>query len=587
MECGTTETDLRMQDKPLKRQFLHIILPVAALALSACGTMSNNKGQAEFTYPQSDGFSGNFLAGKAAQMENSTDYAARYLLRAHELDADNKELRRRAFLALVSDGRIADAEGIARQLYAENHEDLFAVMAVMDADIQNDDYQSALDVVSGLPKRGINALIAPLAKAWLYAGLNDQQQALASLNEMEGNGALNPLSEYHRGLILAYFNDLDGAERALASAYGDPADAPLRAAEALGAVYERKGQTQKAALLYSSYMDRHPQSLAMPYHLRRLERGDPPLATVVTPASGLAEAYLDIATLLSQENAVDPSLLLARYSLSLRPGDDITRLLVGEVMEIQKRFEAAISVYSAIPKSSPHSWNARLRIASSLEQIGKADEAIALLKDMVNERDSRPDALIQLGDIMRFQQDFAGAANAYDQAIKRLGGESQVGWRLLYRRGIAHERAGNWKKAEYDFLLALELEPEQPYVLNYLGYSWVEMGKNFDKAEEMLKRAVALQPEDGYIVDSLGWVYYKLGRFEDAVTQLEKAVELKPDDPTLNDHLGDAYWQAGRYHEARFQWNRALSFDPTDELRASVEAKLNGQVPSTDPLVEN
>ncbi len=587
MECGTTETDLRMQDKPLKRQFLHIILPVAALALSACGTMSNDKGQAEFTYPQSDGFSGNFLAGKAAQMENSTDYAARYLLRAHELDADNKELRRRAFLALVSDGRIADAEGIARQLYAENHEDLFAVMAVMDADIQNDDYQSALDVVSGLPKRGINALIAPLAKAWLYAGLNDQQQALASLNEMEGNGALNPLSEYHRGLILAYFNDLDGAERALASAYGDPADAPLRAAEALGAVYERKGQTQKAALLYSSYMDRHPQSLAMPYHLRRLERGDPPLATVVTPASGLAEAYLDIATLLSQENAVDPSLLLARYSLSLRPGDDITRLLVGEVMEIQKRFEAAISVYSAIPKSSPHSWNARLRIASSLEQIGKADEAIALLKDMVNERDSRPDALIQLGDIMRFQQDFAGAANAYDQAIKRLGGESQVGWRLLYRRGIAHERAGNWKKAEYDFLLALELEPEQPYVLNYLGYSWVEMGKNFDKAEEMLKRAVALQPEDGYIVDSLGWVYYKLGRFEDAVTQLEKAVELKPDDPTLNDHLGDAYWQAGRYHEARFQWNRALSFDPTDELRATVEAKLNGQVPSTDPLVEN
>ncbi|NIZ00270.1 tetratricopeptide repeat protein [Thalassospira lucentensis] len=571
----------------MKRQFLHIILPVAALALSACGTMSNDKGQAEFTYPQSDGFSGNFLAGKAAQMENSTDYAARYLLRAHELDADNKELRRRAFLALVSDGRIADAEGIARQLYAENHEDLFAVMAVMDADIQNDDYQSALDVVSGLPKRGINALIAPLAKAWLYAGLNDQQQALASLNEMEGNGALNPLSEYHRGLILAYFNDLDGAERALASAYGDPADAPLRAAEALGAVYERKGQTQKAALLYSSYMDRHPQSLAMPYHLRRLERGDPPLATVVTPASGLAEAYLDIATLLSQENAVDPSLLLARYSLSLRPGDDITRLLVGEVMEIQKRFEAAISVYSAIPKSSPHSWNARLRIASSLEQIGKADEAIALLKDMVNERDSRPDALIQLGDIMRFQQDFAGAANAYDQAIKRLGGESQVGWRLLYRRGIAHERAGNWKKAEYDFLLALELEPEQPYVLNYLGYSWVEMGKNFDKAEEMLKRAVALQPEDGYIVDSLGWVYYKLGRFEDAVTQLEKAVELKPDDPTLNDHLGDAYWQAGRYHEARFQWNRALSFDPTDELRATVEAKLNGQVPSTDPLVEN
>ena len=571
----------------MKRQLLHIIIPMTALALSACGTMPKDSGQVEFEYPQSDGFSGNFLAGKAAQIENSTDYAAKYLLRAHELNIDNKELRRRAFLALISDGRIADAEDIARQLYAENPEDLFAVMAVMDADIQNNDFQAALDVVSGLPQRGINALISPLAKAWLYTGLDAKEPALAALNEIEGNGALNPLSEYHRGLILAYFDDLDAAERALASAYGDPADAPLRAAEALGAVYERKGQTQKAALLYASYMDRHPQSLAMPYHLKRLERGDPPLATVLTPASGLAEAYLDIATLLSQENAVDPSLLLARYSLSLRPGDDITRLLVGEVMEIQGRFDAAVSVYGSIPDTSPHSWNAKLRIASSLEQIGQADKAVDLLKNMVNERDSRPDALIQLGDILRIQQDFAGAASAYDKAIARLGGDSQVGWRLLYRRGIAHERAGFWKKAEYDFLLALELEPEQPYVLNYLGYSWVDMGMNFDQAEDMLKRAVELQPDDGYIVDSLGWVYYKLGRFDDAVTQLEKAVELKPDDPTINDHLGDAYWQTGRYHEARFQWHRALSFNPTEELRTTVEAKLNGQVPSTDPIVVN
>ena len=206
---------------------------------------------------------------------------------------------------------------------------------------------------------------------------------------------------------------------------------------------------------------------------------------------------------------------------------------------------------------------------------------------MVNERKERPDALIQLGDILRIQQEYSAAADAYDEAIERLGGNTKVGWRLLYRRGIAHERAGEWKKAETDFLQALEIEPEQPYVLNYLGYSWVDMGMNFDQAEDMLKRAVELQPDDGYIVDSLGWVYYKLGRFEDAVEQLEKAVELKPDDPTIKDHLGDAYWQIGRYHEARFQWHRALSFNPTEELRATVEAKINGQVPSVAPIVVN
>jgi Flp pilus assembly protein TadD len=334
-------------------------------------------------------------------------------------------------------------------------------------------------------------------------------------------------------------------------------------------------------------MDRHPQSLAMPYHLDRLAKGEPPTSVILTPASGLAEAYLDIATLLSQENAVDPALLMARYSLSLRPGDDITRLLVGEIMEIQERFDAAVIVYESIPKDSPHSWNARLRAASSYEQLGKTDDAIALLETMVNERSDRPDALIQLGDILRIDQDFAGAANAYDRAIERLGGTDAVGWRLLYRRGIAYERAGNWPKAEADFLKALELEPDQPYVMNYLGYSWVDMGKNFDQAEDMLKRAVELQPDDGYIIDSLGWVYYKLGRYDDAVEQLEKAVELKPDDPTINDHLGDAYWQIGRFHEARFQWHRALSFNPTDELRADVQAKLDGKTPHAGDVAAN
>ncbi|WP_417828501.1 tetratricopeptide repeat protein [Thalassospira sp.] len=587
MKSGIADPELRTQEKLLKRKLLHLLIPMTAIALSACGTMPKNSDDTVFEYPQSDGFSGNFLAGKAAQIENRSDYAAQYLLRAHLLAPDNIELRRRAFLALISDGRISDAVDIAKLLQSENNQDLFAALTVMDAAIREDRFGDALDIVSSLPERGINALIAPLAKAWIYAGLNEKAPAMKALDTMQGNGQLNPLSEYHRGLILAYFGDFNAAERALASAYGDPADAPLRAAEALGAVFERKGQVQKAALLYESYMDRHPQSLAMPYHLARLSRKEPPIATNLTPAEGLAEAYLDIATLLSQENAVDPALLMARYSLSLRPDDDITRLLVGEVMEVQNRFETAIDVYGTIPLSSPHSWNARLRTASSLEQIGRADEAIDILQSMVNERRNRPDALIQLGDILRIQQQYADAANAYDRAIERLGGDTNVGWRLLYRRGIAYERAGNWPKAESDFLQALEIEPEQPYVLNYLGYSWVDMGMNFDQAEDMLKRAVELQPEDGYIVDSLGWVYYKLGRFDDAVEQLETAVELKPDDPTINDHLGDAYWQIGRYHEARFQWHRALSFNPTEDLRSSVEAKINEQVPSVAPVFVN
>ncbi|PKR54041.1 tetratricopeptide repeat protein [Thalassospira marina] len=571
----------------MKRNLLHLLVPVTALALSACGTLGQNAQNQPFDYPQSDGFAGNFLAGKVAQSNNASAEAAQYLLRAQELEPKNDDLRRRAFLALISDGRISDTETIASQLIKEQPQDLFAVLAVADADIRHEKYQAALDTINTLPDRGLNSIIRPIAQAWLYTAMDRRSDALAALDKLQANSSLAPLSEYHRGLILDYFGDLNGAERALASAYGDPADAPLRAAEALGAIYERKGQIQKAELLYQSYMDRHPQSLAMPYHLERLKKGEPPISTALTPASGLAEGYLDIATLLSQENAVDPALLMARFSLSLRPGDAVTKLLVGEVMEIQKRWPEAIAIYKSIPKDSPHSWNARLREASSLTEIDKNQEAIAILRKMVSERRERADALIQLGDVLRATKQFSSSADAYSEAIDRLGGAETVGWRLLYRRGIAYEQAGQWPKAEQDFLLALEMEPDQPYVLNYLGYSWVDMGMNFDKAQEMLQRAVELKPDDGFIVDSLGWVYYKLGHYEQAVEELEHAVSLIPDDPTVNDHLGDAYYQVGRHHEAEFQWRRSLSFDPSPELRKDVLAKLNGKKPATGMAATN
>ncbi|WP_073955566.1 tetratricopeptide repeat protein [Thalassospira sp. TSL5-1] len=572
----------------MKRNLLHLLVPVTALALSACGTLGPNTQNQPFDYPQSDGFAGNFLAGKVAQSDNADDAAAQYLFRAQKLEPGNDDLRRRTFLALISDGRIADSATIAKQLLVEHpQQDLFAVLAVTDADIRAQNYQAALDTINTLPNRGLNSIIRPIAQAWLYTALERRSDALAALDSLQINKGLAPLSEYHRGLILDYFGDLNGAERALANAYGDPADAPLRAAEALGAIYERKGQNQKAELLYQSYMDRHPQSLVMPYHLERLKKGEPPLSTVLTPASGLAEGYLDIATLLSQENAVEPALIMAQFSLSLRPGDAVTKLLVGEVMEIQKRWPEAIAIYKSIPENSPHSWNARLREAASLTEIDQNDAAISLLRTMINERPDRADALIQLGDVLRATKQFSRSADAYSEAIDRLGGAQNVGWRLLYRRGISYEQAGQWDKAEQDFLLALEMEPDQPYIMNYLAYSWVDRGMNFDKAQEMLKRAVALKPDDGFIVDSLGWVYYKLGHYEKAVTQLEHAVSLIPDDPTLNDHLGDAYYQVGRYHEAEFQWRRSLSFDPSADLRKEVLAKLNGKKPATGTAATN
>jgi len=256
------------------------------------------------------------------------------------------------------------------------------------------------------------------------------------------------------------------------------------------------------------------------------------------------------------------------------------QILLGDILEADNRLEPALAVYKAIDAKSTFSWSARLRAAAVLDKLGRVDEAVKTLRAMAKEVPDEEGPLINLGDILRGHERFKEAAEAYDEAMKRIATIEPRHWTLFYARGISLERSDQWLRAEADFQKALEFKPDQPYVLNYLGYAWIERGKNLERAQEMIRQAVKLRPNDGYIVDSLGWGYYKVGNFQKAVVELERAVELRPQDPIINDHLGDAYWQVGRQREAKFQWTRALSLKPDADLLAKLQKKLK------DGLVE-
>ena len=180
-----------------------------------------------------------------------------------------------------------------------------------------------------------------------------------------------------------------------------------------------------------------------------------------------------------------------------------------------------------------------------------------------------------LGDVLRREERYAEAADSYTAVIDRIDEATRGDWRSYYVRGIAYERIGDWDKAEADFRKSLELQPDQPLVLNYLGYSLVEMNMKIDEAKDMIERAVAGDPDNGFITDSLGWVLYRIGQYEDAVPHMERAVELMPSDPVINDHLGDVLWKVGRQTEAVFQWKRALSFEPEEEDAERIRRKLD------------
>jgi Flp pilus assembly protein TadD len=278
---------------------------------------------------------------------------------------------------------------------------------------------------------------------------------------------------------------------------------------------------------------------------------------------------------LNQAETIDLALLYDRFALVLRPKFPLGQLLLADILSAQNKPEESLAVLGEMPQGSPYYWSARLRGAINLDTLERSDEAIAQLKAMTSENPDLVAAGMQLGDILRNKKRYGEAVSAYDEAIRRsasLGLPER--WTLFYDRGVALERSGQWQRAEADLSHALELKPDQPLVLNYLGYSWIDRGENLERGMKMIEKAVELRPEDGYIIDSLGWAHYRMGDYASAVQYLEKAIELVPEDPTINDHLGDAYWRTERLIEARFQWRRALQLGPQENDVKPIEAKI-------------
>jgi tetratricopeptide (TPR) repeat protein len=388
--------------------------------------------------------------------------------------------------------------------------------------------------------------------------------ALRPINEVEG---FRPLFEYHAALISDFADRPAEAEDHFRRAIDGDGSAAGRLVSAAGAFLERQGRPDEAKAIYA----RH--------RFQRDATNDAPTRIANAPA-GIAEGLFDVASALRQENSQPLTLGYARLALGLVPDMPDALLLVGEILDGQGQRTQAQALYERVPPQSSAGWQARLRIAETLHAQGRTDEALSRLDAMARERPDRLDPMVVKGQMLRVRERFAEAVTAYDAAVTRIDKVERRHWALFYARGIALERAKQWPRAEADFRRALELEPDQPDVLNYLAYSWVDQGVNFERAREMLDRAVSLRPNSGHIVDSLGWVLYRTGKFQEAVPVLERAVELQPEDPVLLDHLGDAYWRVGRILEATFQWRRALGNKPDAEVKANLERKLQGGIPT-------
>lgn len=527
--------------------------------------------------PAANTLSGSYLAGRFAQRQQDWDAAQNYMNEVTKFDEGNELLEQRAFLLSMGAMQYARARELAQKIAQDPENiELASIYLACDA-MAREDYKGALAYIEKLPEDGFGQYTKPLMTAWAKVGAGDSKGAVALLADKAD--AEDPTFNIHAALI---------AELA-----GDKKTAGLHYREAMA-----NGLTLHTAVLAANFFQRDNQpeiSKAIYDNLGKLYPFSPFINAVKSPAEtprnitraadGAAVALFDLATLLYERRAYDSAQIYGAMVLLLAPKAPFAMMMMGDIAALHGNYRKAVDDYDTIAKNQPLYWLSRVRVSEVMEISHNLPQAIAMLEDLSKNKETKLEALVSLGDLHRRHEDFASALKAYDAALATIEKPSEEHWPLIYARGMSRERMNDWDGAEKDLLQALAFQPDNPMILNFIGYSWADKGIHMDKALDYIRRAVAQRPDDGYIVDSLGWALYRAGNYKESIEWLERAVSIVPDDSTILDHLGDAYWQSGRKNEAKFKWQRAHELSRDTAFRSTVENKISRGIEPAPAMV--
>jgi Flp pilus assembly protein TadD len=522
---------------------------------------------------------GAFLAGRTAMGLGQMQDAADYLARAADAQPREDLLQESAFTAALVAGDVHRAA-----MLAPDASDAASSMRSLGRLTQAVDHLAAGEgrqaeaILAGEtfepPHRAAGVLLRP----WAAAQAGDWKTALA-LPDPKGERLVTEVSLLSQALLLERNHRMSEADAAFRRLMTDGDGASLYTA-AYGEFLERRGRRADADALYVAALKTDPTARGVLAARARLAAGRTPSAPSLT--QGAAEALLAPAALFLANKQQEMGLAYLRLVLRLDPQRDEAWLLVGDAMAAAGDIEAARAAYEHPQAGSPDYIGARARLIETYQLPSDAPTVLKLAQETVGAAPNDQDAQILLADALRTAERYQESADVLDKLIAARG--ETASWDLYYMRGVALEQAGRWQDAERDMQKALSLKPDEPDILNYLGYSWIDRGEKLKEGKAMIEKALAAKPDSGAMIDSLGWAYYRLGDYDRSVQQLERATELEPADPEINNHLGDAYWRAGRRLEAVFQWRLVLTLQPDAKLRAEVEAKLKDPDHDASPL---
>ena len=526
---------------------------------------------AEKSFPMS--YYGSILSGQIANYNNDTAMSANFFNYANSINPKNNNVYNLALMSLVVSGKVQAA--IEKVNFYQNNYDkefndsIISNFLIFINKVKKNEINKALTHLNDKEDFLITEKMKPILKAWLSESIEQATESIEKYEYKSEGLALSNIYYHHLALLQSYHNKKKLAESTFEK-HLEAFDLDKIRTMFFYDSFLNKAENYKENKFIASFLEKYSNhSFAL--HLKNKNRLT---YQINSPRQGISETIYNLAQTLYSQGMFETSLALAQTSLYLDPNNHIVNYLISQNLDSLQKKKSAIAYLQKIPDESYISWNSILTAAELYVDLENYTIAENYLNKLEKKYKNKSEVLYKLGEINHIQKKYEKAIKYFSSAISKAKISDEKNWYLFYSRGMSYERSSKWDLAEKDFLHALKLNPNQPLTLNYLGYSWIDLGKNIEEAHKLIIKAVSLRPNDGYFVDSLGWAYYRMGEYKKAVLELEKAVGLVPNDPIINDHLGDAMWRAGYKYEAVYQWKRALLYKPDNELENQIKFKL-------------
>lgn len=512
-------------------------------------------------YPIKDTAYGSYLAARVAHIRQDYNKAADYYMKSVNFGVQDPELLSRIYLLLTTEGRIDEAANYAKKSIENGDKSNFVYFVLMSDETKKQNFDQAIEYVNNIKDKAYKNAIAPLFKAWLLVGKNNKEAALKELENLKKDKGLLSFYHMHKGMIFDYFNDSESAQKEFDTVIENKnLEISFRSLQIITNFYARNSQISKAQEIIKKYNKKNSNSKMFSELLNSTYQPDNnKLASLIdTPQKGLSEAIFNIGVIFRDYQS-DIAQIFTSLALYLNDSNDVARISIADLLEKSQRYGEAIKQYEKVDFKSPLYYMANLKIAAIYLDNKKHKESTQKLKQLLNYYPDDYNVLFNLGEINRITENYKDAINFYNSALEKLPDTLKEDWTVYYALGIAYEKNNQWNKAEEVLQKALKISKRHPFILNYLGYAWLENNKNYNEALYMIFEAYQQNPENGHIMDSMGWALYRMGKYNDALSVLERAAEYLPSNAIVCDHLGDVYWQIGRKSEAKYQWKHALT----------------------------